>query len=100
MRNNSVITLAQEVVRLCKNHFNNAEPPAIVTVTKVYTNSADVKYSFVDPETGETQNIIDRKVPILKPCYTGSSLNLKAGDEVMLVYNGGNAANAYIIGKL
>ena len=91
--------LIKEIIRAVSSHFNYTEPPSIVTVVKVYSSSADVRYTFQDEE-GEIHNVIDRKVPILKPCYGNVDLNLKRGDKVMLVYNGGSAANAYIIGKL
>jgi len=99
MDKNGAITLAQEIIRLCKNYFNNVEPAKVVTVTKVYSNSADIKYSIVDDDEN-TQTLSDRKVPILKSCYGSDSLNLKAGDKVLLIYEGGSILNPYIIGKL
>ena len=99
MDDNSVITLAQEIIRLCKNYFNNVEPPMIATVTRVYTDSADVKYSFEDAE-GTIQTIVDRKVPVLKPAYGTGTINLETGNKVMLIFEGGSIASAYIVGKL
>lgn len=93
------MTLDEEILRLCKNHFNHVEPPLVATVTKVYSKSADVKFTGVDDE-GKAINVPLRNTPILKLCYGNETLNLKAGDEVMLIFQGGSVANAYIVGKL
>lgn len=91
--------LLKELKRAMDPHYNKTEPPSIVTVVKVYSNSADVKYTF-KAEDGTIQNVVDRKVPILKSCWESGTLTLHPGDEVMLAYVGGSASNAYIIGKL
>jgi hypothetical protein len=89
----------EEIKRAMDPHFNYSEPPMIAKVTRVYTGSADVKYSFVDAE-GTTQTIVDRKVPVIKPAYGTGSINLTVGDKVMLIFEGGSIASAYIVGKL
>lgn len=99
MKDNSVVTLDQEIIRLCKTHFNNTEPPTIATVTKVNSTTADVKHVIYDEE-GTLQNIIDRDIPIVKPVYGDTSLNLEIGDKVLLCFVGGTESNPYIVGKV
>lgn len=87
-------TLEQEILRLCRPHFNNAEPVRIMTVTKINDNSVDLKLIVGENEMPFTN------VPVLKPAYGTSSMNLLLGDRVLVVFNQGKIASPIVIGKI
>lgn len=92
---NHAKTLDEELKRTLKGCFNYTEPSSLALVSRVNRDgSVDVKiYQGLE-------NIILYRVPVLKPCYSVGSLNLKMNDKVLVIFEKGLITKPLVVGKL